>query len=151
MPEDKLANFIFNPRNLAIIIALVVVLFALHSFYGGISFLNAYEFFLDILPIGIVVFLGWWAFKFWVHYVQQDFISGIEWVMLEIVPPREVLRSPLAMELFITNALYHFSYKGGKEEYWQGAVWFWFSLEIASIDGQVHFYIRTPTRIRGLI
>jgi hypothetical protein len=55
------------------------------------------------------------------------------------------------MELFITNALYHWSLKGGKEEYWQGAVWFWFSLEIVSIDGQVHFYIRTPSRIRGLI
>jgi hypothetical protein len=55
------------------------------------------------------------------------------------------------MELFITNALYHFSYKGGKEEFWQGAVWFWFSLEIVSIDGQVHFYIRTPTRVRSLI
>ena len=98
-----------------------------------------------------VILLGWIAWKLWVHYIQQDFISGIEFVLLEIVPPRDVLRSPQAMELFITNALYHFSYKGGKEEWWQGAVWFWFSLEIASIDGQVHFYIRTPSRIRGLI
>ena len=30
-------------------------------------------------------------------------------------------------------------------------MWFWFSLEIASIDGQVHFYIRTPSRVKGLI
>src|SRR3989338_1527590 len=97
------------------------------------------------------IFLGWVTWKLWVHYVQQDFISGIDYVLLEIVPPRDVVRSPKAMELFISNALYHFSYKGGKEEYWQGAVWFWFSLEIVSIDGQVHFYIRTPTRIRGLI
>ena len=91
------------------------------------------------------------AATMWVHYVQQDFISGINYVLLEIVPPREVLRSPKAMELFFTNALYHFSLKGGREAYWQGAVWFWYSLEIVSIDGQVHFYIRTPTRIRGLI
>jgi hypothetical protein len=55
------------------------------------------------------------------------------------------------MELFISNALYHFSHKGGMEEYWQGAVWFWFSLEIVSLEGQVHFYIRTPTRIKDLI
>ena len=87
----------------------------------------------------------------WVHYIRQDFISGIDFVLLEIVPPRDVLRNPKAMELFFTNALYHFSYKGGREEYWQGAVWFWYSLEIASIDGQVHFYIRTPTRLRELI
>jgi len=104
-----------------------------------------------ILPLVGVIVLGKIAWIMWLHYIQQDFISGIDFVLLEIVPPRDVLRSPKAMELFISNALYHFSYKGGKEEFWQGAVWFWFSLEIASIDGQVHFYIRTPTRVRGLI
>ena len=104
-----------------------------------------------LLPLLGLYILGRIAWKMWVHYVQQDFISGIDFVLLEIVPPREVLRSPKAMELFISNALYHWSQKGGREEYWQGAVWFWFSLEIASIDGQVHFYIRTPTRIRELI
>ncbi len=104
-----------------------------------------------IVPFIGVVLLGRLAWIWWVHYIQQDFISGIDFVLLEIIPPRDVLRSPKAMELFITNALYHFSYKGGRESYWQGAVWFWFSLEIASIDGQVHFYIRTPTRVRGLI
>lgn len=103
------------------------------------------------LSLAGTIFLGWIAWKLWIHYIQQDFISGIDFVLLEIVPPREVLRSPKAMELFMINALYHFSIKGGKEAYWQGAVWFWFSLEIASIDGQVHFYIRTPTRIKGLI
>lgn len=97
------------------------------------------------------IYLGYIAFKMWLHYIRQDFISGIKFVVLEIVPPRDVLRSPKAMELFLTNALYHWSLKGGREEYWQGAVWFWFSLEIASIEGQVHFYIRTPSRIKGLI
>jgi hypothetical protein len=104
-----------------------------------------------ILAILAVYILGRMAWRIWVHYVQQDFISGIDFVLLEIIPPREVLRSPKAMELFFTNALYHWSEKGGREEYWQGAVWFWFSLEIASIEGQVHFYIRTPTRSRNLI
>jgi hypothetical protein len=105
----------------------------------------------EILPLVAVLMLGRIAWLWWLHYIQQDFISGIDFVLLEIVPPRDVLRSPKAMELFFTNALYHWSNKGGKEEYWQGAVWFWFSLEIASIEGQVHFYIRTPTRLRGLI
>ena len=104
-----------------------------------------------VLPLLGTIFLGWVAYKLWIHYIRQDFISGIDFVLLEIIPPREVERSPKAMELFITNALYHWSIKGAREEYSLGAVWFWFSLEIASIDGQVHFYIRTPSRIRGLI
>ncbi len=113
--------------------------------------LYLYRLFLQILPFLVVPYLGYLAFKMWVHYIRQDFISGIEFSVLEIIPPRDVLRSPKAMELFLTNALYHWSNKGGREEYWQGAVWFWFSLEIASIEGQVHFYIRTPSRIKGLI
>lgn len=113
-------------------------------------------YFLSQVPFGFwlffgTIFLGMLAWLMWLHYIQQDFISGIDFVLLEIVPPREVLRSPAAMELFFTNALYHWSEKGGIEEYWQGAVWFWFSLEIVSIEGQVHFYIRTPSRIQGLI
>lgn len=104
-----------------------------------------------ILPLIGTVILGRFAWVLWLHYIQQNFISGIDFVLLEIIPPRDVLRSPKAMELFFVNALYHWSEKGGLEEFWQGAVWFWFSLEIASIEGQVHFYIRTPTRVRGLI
>lgn len=116
---------------------------------NGLYFI--YKIILGLLPLIGTIIIGRLAWIWWVHYIQQDFISGIDFVLLEIIPPRDVLRSPKAMELFISNALYHMSQKGGKEEYWQGAVWFWFSLEIASIDGQVHFYIRTPTRVRGLI
>ena len=135
---DGLENFIAKYWYWAIIIAVLYLLWRFNAWKGALALLGT-------------IVLGWVAWKLWVHYIRQDFISGIEWVLLEIVPPREVLRSPKAMELFITNALYHWSFKGGKEEYWQGAVWFWFSLELASIDGQVHFYIRTPSRIRSLI
>ena len=110
-----------------------------------------YKIFLALLPVVGTAVLAYTAHAFWLHYVRANFISGIEWVLLEIVPPRDVLRSPKAMELFITNALYHMSKKGALESYWQGAVWFWFSLEIASIEGQVHFYVRTPSRIKSLI
>ncbi len=124
----------------------IIVLAGILYYYGVL-----YEIIRGIFPLVGTIMLGRIAWIWWVHYIQQDFISGIDFVLLEITPPRDVLRSPKAMELFITNALYHMSNKGGKEEYWQGAVWFWFSLEIASIEGQVHFYIRTPTRVRPLI
>jgi hypothetical protein len=144
------------------ILILVVLAFLLFNFLfpstslfstgtaNGLIFL-LYKLFIAVLPVVGVCILGYVTFKLWVHYAQQDFISGMDFVLLEIVPPRDVLRSPKAMELFITNALYHFSYKGGREEYWQGAVWFWFSLELVSLEGQVHFYIRTPSRVKSLI
>lgn len=113
---------------------------------------------------GIVHFLLWdlsvvWApllaFYFaehmWHHYVSEKFIGGIKWNVLEIVVPREMKKNPMAMELFLTGALYQHTDKGLWEVFVQGAVWFWFSLEIASIDGQVHFYIRCPSRTRQLV
>jgi len=136
--EESLFNFIKESWIWIIVIILGYFIWRYNLEIGVLAFVGT-------------IFLGWLAWKLWLHYVQQDFISGIEFVLLEIVPPREVLRSPKAMELFFSNALYHWSMKGGKEEWWQGAVWFWFSLEIVSIEGQVHFYIRTPTRIKDLI
>ena len=50
------------------------------------------------------------------------------------------------------NALYHKNLtKGFGVDMFLGAPWTWFSLEIASIDGRVHFYIRTPVTFKELI
>lgn len=148
---EGIKSFFEGEPGKYVIILLVIVLLGIAPFQSD----TIANFFLKVglwlLPVVGVVILAVVAFRLWVHYIQQDFISGIDYVLLEIIPPRDVERSPQAMELFFTNALYHKSRKGGLEEYWQGAVWFWYSLEIASIDGQVHFYIRTPTRVRSVI
>jgi hypothetical protein len=95
--------------------------------------------------------LAYIAFQLWHHYRQEQFIMGIKWVLLEIQVPRDVIKTPATMELIFSNAFYHKSLKGFWEEYMIGAPWLWFSLEIVSIDGRVHFYVRTPTRIRDLV
>jgi len=102
-------------------------------------------------PLVGTVILAYLAAQMWYHYVTRLFISGIEWVLLEIKVPRDVVRSPKAMELVLTNSLYQMSIKGMEEMYWTGAVHFWFSLEIVSIEGKIHFYIRVPSRIKQLV
>lgn len=91
------------------------------------------------------------ALRLWHHYRQERFIMGIKWALLEVQVPRDVIKSPAAMELIFSNAFYQKSMKGFWEQYIQGAPWFWFSLELVSIDGKVHFFIRTPTRMRDLV
>ena len=100
-----------------------------------------------IMPIP----LAFIAVHLWHDYRQDNFIFGIKWALLEIHVPRDVIKSPAAMELIFTNAFYHQSRKGFWEEFMIGAPWLWFSLEMVSIDGKVHFYVRTPTRIRDLV
>lgn len=95
--------------------------------------------------------LAYVAYNFWHHYRVERFIMGIKWALLEIQVPREVNKTPASMELIFSNAFFHKSGKGFWEEFIQGAPWLWFSLEMVGIDGKVHFYIRTPTRIRHLV
>lgn len=97
------------------------------------------------------IILGWLSFFLWHHFANERFIGGIEWSVLEITVPREMQKTPLAMELFLSNALYHMSGKGTWEMYWQGAVHFWYSLEIVGIDGKVRFFIRVPSRLKKLV
>ncbi len=95
--------------------------------------------------------LAYLAFHLWHHYRQEQFIMGIKWALLEIQVPRDVVKTPAAMELIFSNAFYHKSFKGFWEQYVQGAPWFWFSLEMVSIEGKVHFFVRTPTRVKNLV
>jgi len=95
--------------------------------------------------------LAYLAVTLWHHYRQERFIMGIKWTVLEIQVPRDVIKSPAAMELIFSNAFYHQSKKGFWEQFIVGAPWLWFSLEIVSIDGRVHFYVRTPSRVRDLV
>lgn len=112
---------------------------------------NAWAFILKIIGILMPFPLAYIAIFLWHGYRSDRFIEGVEWVLLEIKVPRQIDKTPVAMELIFSNAFYHKSTKGFWELYIQGAVWFWFSLEIVSIDGQVHFFIRTPSRIRDLV
>jgi hypothetical protein len=120
------------------------------------DFLSSHN--LNLLQILIVTIgylmpipLSYIALNLWHHYRQERFIMNIKWVLLEVQVPRDVVKSPSAMELIFSNAFYHKSLKGFWEQFIIGAPWLWFSLEIVSIDGRVHFYIRTPTRIRDLV
>jgi len=91
------------------------------------------------LPAALLV-AGW---NVWILYIQSLFLSGRDPVLLEIKLPREVMKSPRAMELVLTN-LYNTS--GESEFYnraWKGQVRMWFSLELVSLGGTLHFYIWT--------
>ncbi len=72
--------------------------------------------------------------------------------MLEVRIPKEVSKSPLAMEIVISNAL---SQGGGVgtwvKKYWDGNVLNWFSLEIVSTEGNVRFFIRANKAFKMIL
>jgi hypothetical protein len=100
------------------------------------------------LPI-ILIFLGW---HLWVRHRNAEWISELKWKLIEIRVPKDIFKSPRAMEVALGNAL---SQTGGistrYKKYWQGRVLFWFSLEIISTEGDIRFLIRTPENFLNII
>ena len=115
------------------------------------------QFFVDIILFliysGIVLLFFVWVYRFWMMYVNQKFLNkfGNDSVMLEIKLPREINKSPAAME----TIMYSFLQGGGVgnkySRNWQGNLPAYFSLEIASLEGVIHFYIRTHKKFKELI
>ena len=75
-------------------------------------------------------------------YVSQKQAATLNWVLLEVKLPREISKSPLATEMAISGFL---QTAGASTKYnrdFEGKVPRYGSLEIASIEGVIHFYIR---------
>lgn len=99
----------------------------------------------------VPLFLVLWFWKTWVVYVRALFFSSQKYVVLELKIPKGISKSPLAMELFITS-LYQTGGEGTPyDKFWLGKTRPWFSLEIASLEGQVRFFIWTRDSFRNLI
>lgn len=91
---------------------------------------------------------GFW--QLWVYYIQAVHIKGLKWVLLEIKMPREVVKGPKAIELLL-NSFYITEDGNLKKKYWKGFLRPWFSMEIASINGKIHFFIYAQESFRNLI
>lgn len=94
--------------------------------------------------------LAYFAWKLWVYYIRLYFVSNIDWVLLEIKLPREIAKGPAAMEMILNTM--HQTRKGSLlKQYREGFLMAWFSLEIASINGQIHFYVYTQRALKSFI
>ena len=115
-----------------------------------------------IIVIAIVVWIPflrpwWWIFaplflaielktlyKWWMHWDYG--YSKTKWVMLEIIPPKEVLVPLKAMEdVFATMWGPLIDHPSWREIFCTGSLDYytdWMSWEIVSIEGQLHFYVR---------
>ncbi len=92
-----------------------------------------------------------WAWKFWMLYINNKFIENIKWIMLEIRLPREINKSPEASEFFLKSIPDGGGLGNWYKENWMGNMPGYSSLEIVSLEGIIHFYIRTEKKHRAKI
>ena len=79
----------------------------------------------------------------WVQYRHALFFQSLTFTLLEVKLPRDIFKSPQAVEFFISNLYSTLGEGNWYEKWWKGQVRAWYSLEIVSIDGAVHFFIWT--------
>jgi hypothetical protein len=100
------------------------------------------------LPIALLpLFQRWWR-----HTRTMEYLEAMDWIMLEIKVPKDVHKTPEAMELILVNSLW----QGSKvsnwfDRNWKGQVLSYFTLELVSIEGNVYFFIRAERRFKNLI
>ncbi len=105
------------------------------------------QLFQTLLLCGIVALVAVLAWNLWVTYVNTLYLRSIDWVILEIIPPKEVHKSPEAMEL-VLNTLHGGGAGNWYEKYWKGELAQYYSLEIVSTEGKIHFYVRFAKKFR---
>jgi len=96
------------------------------------------------------VFLGFLFWQSWLGQIRARFLKSRRWLLLEIKLPRDIAKSPQAMEV-VLNALHQTRDGNLIEQFWNGFLRTWFSLEIASINGQVRFFVYTQDFFRNLV
>ncbi len=106
---------------------------------------------LFLAPVWLPFLLVGGALSLWLVLKRSEFIAKQNYILLEIKPPRNLVKTPLAMEAFLSTL-----HQQGGESNWyvrwiKGGIRAYFSLEIASLEGQVHFFIWTRSNYRRLI
>lgn len=113
------------------------------------------EVILDILLktafIWIPIILGVVFWSYWLDWRQGLYRLNQKWTLLEISIPKDIFKSPEAMEI-VFNTLNDGSGVGTDwKKYVDGAVPHEFSLEMVSIEGSIYFFIRTQEKFKELI
>lgn len=130
------------------IVGLAMLLMAFVFMPSVVTLALSIALFLAPLWIPFLILLS--AENLWYTMKRSEFIASKEYVLLELKPPRTLAKTPLAMEAFLSTI--HLT--GGEATWWArlkgGTRPFW-SLEIASFEGRVHFFIWGRAELRRLV
>lgn len=103
---------------------------------------------LFLIYCGLLTLLIAWTWKFWMLYVNTTWNKSLKWTTIEIKLPREINKSPEATEIFLRSLIEGGGLGTWYKEKWEGRVPNYASLEIASLEGVIHFYIYLEKKLK---
>jgi hypothetical protein len=105
-----------------------------------LAFHNSGRYLLILFPIVMpfVLFYVFWIVRF--RWLTMKFVESQKTCLLQIKLPKEITKSPAAMEVFFSQ-LVPGGASGYAEAFIDGKTRPWFSCEIVSVEGEVRFYV----------
>ena len=128
------------------ILFVFLLIFSIFLFPPLFKSVLTWVFILSPLWAPITLFLIWWAN--WKKYIRSKFIAGQQPILLEFKIPRQIFKTPRAMEYALTGLGVGPGETTFIDRLYLGKVRPWWSLELVSIEGNIHFYIWTWERLR---
>jgi hypothetical protein len=98
----------------------------------------------------LLVFFYWFKYLY-LYFIQDKWFNKTNFILLEIKIPEEVLKPIKAMEHVFAGFHAIHDIINPREKWIEGQYQLSFSLEIVSIDGEVHFFVWTPEQYRRII
>ncbi len=142
---DKLDDdYGFNPAIFLAFLGSFILVFIL--FFVDVPLGRWLGILFSVSPLWLPYILFHLFHEEWMGFVRLEFVEKQGRVTLEIKFPQEVSKSPLAMELFLTQLYQIASPDNLIETYWDGKHPPIFGLEMVSDGGVVHFYISAPVK-----
>ncbi|HLC95381.1 MAG TPA: hypothetical protein VJH89_02735, partial [Patescibacteria group bacterium] len=87
----------------------------------------------------------------WIKYAERKYGSHLKWVLLEIIPPRDIEKSPQLMENIFAGFAGVIKAPTIIETWVKGEFPVSFSLEIVGSEGATHMYVYTQVGFRDLV
>jgi hypothetical protein len=142
------AGFVLPGWGLAVFYALLLLIFFL---VDPVQSARNFDLLFFFSPIWMPILLVRWTVQQFVLWRRTSWTSKQKSVLLELKIPRNIYKSPLAMEAVL--ATIHL--QGGEgtwlKRYVFGRTRNWTSFELVSLAGEVHFYVWTRVGFRRLV
>lgn len=116
----------------------------------GPVFDKTFSFVYYTYPLWLPILLGKLFIEMWLQYIRFDFLRKNPGVLLEVRIPQVIEKTVRSMELLMM-ALYETGSVEYNETYWDGKIRPWWSFEIASFGGELHFYIWCLPKYRNVL
>jgi len=106
----------------------------------------------EVWWIVVPIVTGMMFWEAWRLYLHIRFLKALDFQLLEIKIPKNVLKTPKAMEQIFAaaHAPYSYGYRW-TDIYWKGMEEFWMSFELVGRAGETHFYLRVPRAFRNMM